>query len=70
MLKMKADTSAWLSDFTPTNWKKIKKRRPDLVLALGVQSALKRSYTGIYAWRKTTTETLLSLCSCLYDTNM
>lgn len=45
--KIKAGTSAWLSDFTPTNWKKIKKSRPDLVLALEVQRGLKGSYTGL-----------------------
>lgn len=33
------------------------KPRPDLVLALGVQRGLKGSYTDIYAWHKTTTET-------------
>lgn len=55
--KIKADTSAWLSDFMATNWKKIKNPRPDLVLALGVQRGLKGSYTDIYTWHKTTAET-------------
>lgn len=55
--KIKADASAWLSDFTSTDWKKIKRPRPGLVLALRVRRGLKGTYTDIYAWHKTTTET-------------
>lgn len=44
-------------DFTPTDWKKIKRLKPDLVLALGVQRGLKGSYADTCTWHKTTTET-------------